>query len=78
VKVFCDIHSHMSASILVLDHPYFAIPATDGAFELPNIPAGRYTLVGWHERVGERTLSVRVDAGQVSTVNLTVPVEDQP
>jgi plastocyanin len=78
VKVFCDIHSHMSASILVLDHPYFAIPAADGAFELPNIPAGRYTLVGWHERVGERTLTVRVDAGQTATVNLTVPVEDQP
>jgi plastocyanin len=78
VKVFCDIHSHMSASILVLDHPYFAIPSTDGAFELPNVPAGRYTLVGWHERVGERTLSVRVDAGQTATVNLTVPVEDQP
>src|SRR5262245_54480109 len=23
VKVYCHIHSHMSASILVLDHPYF-------------------------------------------------------
>ena len=78
VKVFCDIHSHMSATILVLDHPYFTIPAADGAFELPNVPAGRYTLVGWHERVGDRTLMVRVDAGQTTTVNLTVPVEDQP
>jgi Polysaccharide lyase family 4, domain II len=78
VRVFCDIHSHMSASILVLDHPYFTIPSADGAFELPNVPAGRYTLVGWHERVGERTLTVRVDAGQTTTVNLTVPVEDQP
>jgi plastocyanin len=77
VKVFCDIHSHMSASILVLDHPYFTIPADDGAFELPNIPPGRYTLAGWHERVGERTLPVRVDAGQTTTINLTVPVEDQ-
>ena len=78
VKVFCDIHSHMSASILVLDHPYFTIPSADGAFELPNVPAGRYTLVGWHQRVGERTLTVRVDAGRTTTVNLTVPVEDQP
>jgi plastocyanin len=78
VKVFCDIHSHMSASILVLDHPYFTIPAVDGTFELANIPAGRYTLVGWHERVGERTLTVRVEAGQTATVDLTVPVEDRP
>ena len=77
VKVFCDIHSHMSASILVLDHPYFTIPSVDGAFELPGIPPGRYTLAGWHERVGERTLPIRVEAGQPTTINLTVPVEDQ-
>ena len=39
VKVFCDIHSHMSASILVLDHPYFTIPAVDGTYELRERPA---------------------------------------
>ncbi len=54
VKVFCDIHSHMSASILVLDHPYFAIPAPTASSSSRNVPPGQYTLVGWHERVGER------------------------
>jgi plastocyanin len=76
VKVFCDIHSHMSASILVLDHPYFTIPAVDGTYELPNVPPGQYTLIGWHERVGERTVMVRVEAGRTTPVDLTVPVED--
>jgi plastocyanin len=76
VRVFCDIHSHMSASILVLDHPYFTIPAIDGAYELANVPPGQYTLIGWHERVGERTVMVRVEAGKTATVDLTVPVED--
>ena len=76
VKVFCDIHSHMSASILVLDHPYFTIPAVDGAYELTNVPPGQYMLIGWHERVGERTVTVRVEAGRTATVDLTVPVED--
>ena len=78
VKVYCDIHSHMSASILVLDHPYFAIPGTDGNYEIRNVPAGQYTVVGWHERVGERTASVRVEAGRATTLDLTVPVEDMP
>ena len=69
----------MSASILVLDHPYFAIPELDGTFELPNVPAGRYTLVGWHERVGERTAPVRVEAGQTGDRSICrCPVEDQP
>ena len=76
VKVYCDIHSHMSATILVFDHPYFAIPELDGSFELPAVPAGQYTLVGWHERVGERAESIRVDAGKPTTIELTVPVAE--
>ncbi len=76
VKVFCDIHSHMSATILVLDHPYFAVPENDGTFELPNLPAGQYTIVGWHERVGERAATVRVERGRAATVGLSLPVED--
>ena len=55
VKVYCHIHSHMSATILVLDHPYFTVPDLDGTFTLPDVPAGQYTIVGWHERVGERS-----------------------
>jgi len=78
VKVFCDIHSHMSASILVLDHPYFTIPGVDGNYEIRSVPPGQYTIVGWHERVGERSASVRVDAGRAATIDLTVPVEDVP
>jgi hypothetical protein len=74
VKVYCDIHSHMSATILVFDHPYFTIPDLDGSFELPAVPAGDYTIVGWHERVGERAERIHVDAGRTSSIELTVPV----
>jgi plastocyanin len=76
VKVYCNIHSHMSATILVMDHPYFTIPALDGTFELPNLPPGQYTLVGWHERVGERQLSVLVERGKTAAIDLSLPVED--
>ena len=76
VKVYCNIHSHMSATILVMDNPYFTIPAADGSFELPNVPPGQYTLVGWHERVGERRAAVRVERGKAATVDLSLPVED--
>ena len=76
VKVYCNIHSHMSATILVFDHPYFAIPNLDGTYELPNLPPGDYTIVGWHERVGQRTAHVHVDRGRTSAVNLALPVDD--
>ena len=76
VKVYCQIHSHMSATIMVFDHPYFVIPQVSGQFELANVPPGDYTLVGWHERVGERTIPVHVDRGKVTNVVLRLPVED--
>jgi plastocyanin len=76
VKVYCNIHSHMSATILVLDNPYFAIPGLDGGFELKNVPTGQYTLIGWHERVGERKSLVRVERGKATTLDLSLPVEE--
>jgi plastocyanin len=76
VKVYCKIHSHMSATVVVFDHPYFVVPQDDGRYEIADVPAGDYTIVGWHERVGERTEHVRVFAGRTSAVDLTVPVED--
>jgi plastocyanin len=77
VKLYCRIHSQMSAAILVLDHPYFATPNDDGTFRLPEVPPGTYTVVGWHERVGERTASIRVEPGKRTDVELTLPVEDR-
>jgi len=76
VKVYCNIHSHMSATILVLDNPYFVIPSLDGNFDLPNVPPGQYALVGWHERVGERRVDVKVERGKTTTVDIALPVED--
>ncbi|MGH9460897.1 MAG: carboxypeptidase regulatory-like domain-containing protein [Vicinamibacteria bacterium] len=47
VRVFCEIHSHMSAFILVLPHSYFTTTDGTGYFRIANIPAGRYDLVVW-------------------------------
>jgi hypothetical protein len=49
VRVFCDIHSHMSAFVLVFGHRYFATTDTDGNYRIDNIPPGTYTVAAWHE-----------------------------
>lgn len=77
VKVYCHIHSEMSATILVLDHPYFTTPELDGTFRLTGVPPGTYTIVGWHERVGERVTSITVTAGTTAAVVLSLPIEDE-
>jgi len=77
VKVYCHIHSHMSASILVFDHPYFTIPRADGTFSLDDLPTGNYQVSAWHERIGENTQAVRVEAGRASEIEFALPVTER-
>ena len=49
VPVFCDIHSHMSAFILVFSHPFFAVSGDDGQYVIEGVPPGTYSLVAWSE-----------------------------
>ena len=48
VNVYCGIHSSMAAFVLVLPHHVYARPDSTGAFALPPLPAGRYTVCVWH------------------------------
>jgi plastocyanin len=76
VPVFCHLHSDMSAIILVLENPYFAVPDAGGRYRIENVPAGNYTLVAWHERSEQVERQVEVESGQVLEVDITVPIED--
>jgi plastocyanin len=49
VRVFCEIHSHMSAFILVFNHRFFSVTGPDGRYQIARVPPGRYTLVAWNE-----------------------------
>ena len=77
VKVFCDIHSHMSATVMVFDHPWFAMPDDGGRFELSAVPPGDRQITAWHERLGDTTLSLRVTSGRASTADFILPVPEQ-
>lgn len=77
VKVFCDIHSHMTATVMVFNHPWFAVPDTDGRFELPDVPLGDREITAWHERLGDTTLPVRVESGRAGTMEFVLPVPAQ-
>jgi plastocyanin len=55
VRVFCNIHASMSAIILVLSTPYFAVTPHDGSFHM-EVPSGSYDLAVFHERATEPSL----------------------
>jgi len=75
VKVYCHLHSDMSATIVVFDHPYFTAPGSDGAFALNDVPAGRYELAAWHERIGENITPIEVPAGGTARVRFVLPID---
>ena len=74
VKVFCHIHSDMSAVVLVLDTPAYTLPDADGRYVFEGVPAGEYTLVAWHERAAPVRRRVRVGAGGTLVENLDIPI----
>jgi plastocyanin len=69
VRVFCEIHSHMSAFILVLSHRYFALTDDDGRYRIDGVPPGEYTLIVWNETVRgdwpKRTVTIGEAGGDV-------------
>lgn len=60
VRVFCDIHAHMSAHILVFAHRYFAVTDSDGRYRLEAVPPGTYTMVAWNPALPSQSRRVVV------------------
>ena len=67
VRVFCDIHSHMSAFVLVFAHRFFAVTGEDGRYRIDDVPPGSYTVVEWHEVMEResREVTIRGNGGEV-------------
>lgn len=73
VRVFCDIHSHMSAFVLVFAHRYFALADQQGDYRLENVPPGTYNVVAWNESAPLESRRVVVpEAGGDVEVNFSL------
>jgi plastocyanin len=60
VRVFCDIHSHMSAFILVFAHRFFAITDDQGRYRIEQVPPGTYTVAAWYEGAVRQSRSATI------------------
>ncbi|MBO9513377.1 MAG: carboxypeptidase regulatory-like domain-containing protein [Variovorax sp.] len=64
VRINCDLHSWMTAWVVVAAHRFYAVTGADGGFAFDDLPPGQYRLQVWHERLGTVPASVTVDDRQ--------------
>jgi plastocyanin len=48
--LFCNIHAEMSAVVVTVDTPYFAVSDRSGQVKIHDVPDGRYQMHVWYER----------------------------
>jgi hypothetical protein len=75
VEVKCDIHTWMRAYQMPVDHPWAALTAPNGEYEIKNVPAGEQKFQVWHEAAGgggylDRNLTVTIKPGEVTTKDI--------
>jgi plastocyanin len=73
VRVFCNIHQTMSAVIVVLRTPWFAVSDPRGAFQMNGVPPGEYRLHVFYERAPAEELRGMERKVTVETAGLELP-----
>lgn len=72
VRVFCEIHSHMNAFILVFSHPFFAVTSAGGDYTIGNIPPGTYNVIAWNEGTASEPKPAAVPDGGPAELDFTL------
>lgn len=63
VTLLCSKHQEMSAYIVVLQNPLFALTNEEGKFTIESVPPGSYTVKAWYERLKPQSQEVEVTEG---------------
>jgi Carboxypeptidase regulatory-like domain len=71
-------HPWEKAYVSVMDHPFFAVSDEFGRFEIRGLPPGTYTLVVWHERLGEQQLEITLVPGEIRNADFTFDADKKP
>jgi plastocyanin len=60
VPILCNVHPEMSAYLVVVSTPYYAISDQTGNYKIENVPDGSYTATAWHEGAKSQSKPVAV------------------
>ncbi|HEV2961398.1 MAG TPA: DUF2012 domain-containing protein [Candidatus Angelobacter sp.] len=71
MPVQCNQHPWMKAYVNVLPHPYFAVTAQDGSFQIKDLPPGEYTLTAIHEKLGEQSVKIKINEKETAKASFS-------
>jgi len=72
VRVFCEIHSHMNAFILVFSHPFFAVTDPEGRYRIESVPPGNYNVIAWNEGLASEPRPLVVPEASIAELDFTL------
>jgi hypothetical protein len=79
IAITCDVrHTWMKAFVAVADHPYHTVTDIDGAYEIRDIPPGRYTVRIWHEELGTQERPVTIEANGTEVLDVSFAARPAP
>ncbi len=58
--LLCNVHPEMEGYVVVVETPYYAVSEQDGSYAIKDVPAGKYTLKIWHEKLKGKDAEVDV------------------
>jgi plastocyanin len=76
--IFCNIHAEMSAIVIALDTPYYAISNRKGEIAIPQVPPGHYTMKIWAETALPENLDAMTREVIISDSNASLGVLQIP
>lgn len=70
IRVKCDLHTWMGGWWIVAESPYTELSDEAGKFTITDVPAGKYTLKVWQEKLGALEQEISVEAGAVQELKI--------
>lgn len=67
--LLCNIHHEMSAFIVVVETPYFAVTDRNGNYKISNVPPGKYELAVWHEEMKPQIKEIKTSDKGIIIIN---------